>query len=216
MTLNGTTQISAATTPTIERVPGEVSLPGMDEHDALHGIRALLRLMGEDPDREGLKDTPARVVKAYRELAASPGDPATILSRVFGDIDYQSDEMIAVGPIEFVSLCEHHLLPFTGVAHVAYIPQGGVVVGLSKLPRVVEHFAQRPQVQERLTAQIAGSIQEHLNPLGVAVVVKAHHSCMGLRGVRKPDALMTTSVMHGVFRTKPEARAEFLAVAGIR
>jgi GTP cyclohydrolase I len=183
-----------------------------DEADAITGVRALLRLMGEDPDREGLQDTPARVVKAYRELAARPGDPAQLLGRVFTDTDYDSDEMIAVGPIRFVSLCEHHLLPFTGDAFVAYIPDGDRVVGLSKIPRVVEHYAQRPQVQERLTTQIAAAMQDHLHPRGVAVVIRSNHSCMGLRGVRKPDAAMVTSKLLGAFKGNPETRAEFLAL----
>ena len=183
-----------------------------DEDYALAGIRALLRLMGEDPDREGLRETPARVVKAYRELSRRPGDPVALLGRVFADTDYQADQMVAVGPIEFVSLCEHHLLPFTGKAWVAYIPEGDRVVGLSKLPRLVDHYAGRPQVQERMTSQVADAIERHLEPRGVAVVVRAHHSCMGLRGVRKPDALMTTSSLHGAFKENPETRAEFLAL----
>lgn len=202
-----TTTADAMTTPHALR-----SNLDADTTRAKTGIRALLRLMGEDPDREGLQDTPARVVKAYRELAARPGDPATLLGRVFADTDYQADQMIAVGPVEFVSICEHHLLPFTGHAWVAYIPDGDRVVGLSKLPRLVEHYAARPQVQERLSSQIAAAIEEHLQPKGSAVVIRAHHSCMGLRGVRKPDAKMTTSSLHGVFKDHPETRAEFLAL----
>lgn len=179
---------------------------------AREGITALLELLGEDPSRAGLIDTPHRVVKAYLELCDSPGDPATLLARVFDDADYDADEMIAVGPIEFTSLCEHHLMPFPGKAWVAYIPEGNRVVGLSKLPRLVEHFARRPQVQERLTSQIADSLEEHLSPKGVGVILSASHGCMGHRGVRKPGASMHTSALRGVFRTNDAARAEFLAL----
>lgn len=182
----------------------------LDRTAAEDGVRALLRLMGEDPDREGLRDTPARVVRAYLELAERPGDPRELLARVFGDAAYPADEMVAVGPIEFTSVCEHHLLPFTGNAWIGYIPGGDRVVGLSKLPRLVDHYARRPQVQERLTTQIADAIEGGLAPTGVGVVVRASHSCMGLRGVRKPGAAMTTSVLRGAMRDKPAARAEFL------
>lgn len=194
----------------------------IDRQDALQGIRALLRLMGEDPDREGLEDTPARVVKAYLEMASRPGDPAELLSRVFGDVG-QSSEMICVPGIRFVSLCEHHLLPFTGTAAVAYIPRpGGAVVGLSKIPRLVHHWAMRPQVQERLTRQIADSLQDGLTeggpdgpglaPLGVAVRIDSTHSCMSLRGVKADAASMVTSDLRGRFLEGP-ARAEFLSEA---
>jgi GTP cyclohydrolase I len=183
---------------------------------ARDGVRALLELMGEDPDREGLLDTPARVVKAYRELADRPGDPATLLGKVFADVTYPTDEMIAVGPVEFVSLCEHHLLPFTGTAWVAYIPSGTGVVGLSKIPRLVEHYAHRPQVQERLTTQIADALVEHLDPHGAACLVSSSHACMALRGVRKTGAQMVTSVLRGVFRTDPTVRGEFLALTNGR
>lgn len=180
---------------------------------ATQGIRALLRLMGEDPDRDGLIDTPARVVRAYLELADRTGDPDLLLSTVFDNPDYPTDEMIAVGPIEFVSLCEHHLLPFTGTAWVAYIPaEGGGVVGLSKIPRLVEHFAHRPQVQERLTTQIVDTLVAHLEPKGAACVVSSTHSCMSLRGVRKAGARMVTSVLRGAIKDDPAARAEFLAL----
>lgn len=186
----------------------------VDKAIALDGVRALLRLMGEDPDREGLQDTPKRVVKAYLELADQPGDPAVLLDTRFGDVDYPTDEMIAVGPIGFTSLCEHHLLPFTGQAWVAYIPSphGRGVVGLSKIPRLVEHFARRPQVQERLTTQIADTLVEHLQPRGAACVVRSAHTCMSLRGVRKTGADMVTSVLRGVFKDDATVRAEFLAL----
>lgn len=178
---------------------------------AIEGVRALLELMGEDPDREGLIDTPARVVKAYLELGDRPGDPEVLLGKVFGDITYPTDEMIAVGPISFVSLCEHHLLPFTGTAWVGYVPSPKGVVGLSKIPRLVDHYAHRPQVQERLTTQIADAMEKHLNPLGSACVIRSSHSCMILRGVRKSGANMVTSVLRGVFHD-PTVRAEFLAL----
>lgn len=179
---------------------------------AREGITALLELLGEDPTRAGLIDTPHRVVKAYLELCDKPGDPATLLARTFDDTDYDSDEMIAVGPIDFTSLCEHHLMPFPGKAWVAYIPNGSRVVGLSKLPRLVEHYARRPQVQERLTSQIADALEEHLAPKGVGVILSAAHGCMGHRGVRKPGAQMHTSALRGVFRSNDAARAEFLAL----
>lgn len=183
------------------------------EEQAKDGVRALLTLMGRDPDDPGVLDTPARVVKAYRELAASPGDPAVLLSRIFNDVDYPTDEMIAVGPIPFTSLCEHHLLPFTGHAWVAYLPgEIGTVVGLSKLARLVDHYAMRPQVQERLTTQIADALEEHLTPRGAGCIVTASHTCMSLRGVKKLGAEMVTSVLRGEFKTDPAMRGEFLAM----
>lgn len=200
---------------------------GADLATAENGVRALLRLMGEDPERDGIRDTPKRVVKAYLEMASRPGDPAELLSRVFGDVG-QSSEMICVPGIRFVSLCEHHLLPFTGTAAVAYIPRpGGSVVGLSKIPRLVHHWAMRPQVQERLTRQIADSLEEgltevehpdnpqrkrHLPPLGVAVRIDSTHSCMSLRGVKADAASMVTTDLRGRFKDGA-ARAEFLSEA---
>ena len=172
-----------------------------DTATALAGIRALLRLMGENPDRPGLTGTPARVVKAYLELAARPGNPGHDLATVFSDIDHPHTPVI-VGPIPFVSLCEHHLLPFTGTAWVAYVPTLGRVVGLSKLPRTVHHFAARPQVQERLTQQIADALTEHLDPTGVAVLVRGEHSCMSLRGAKTPGT-METSDLRGSLNANP-------------
>lgn len=178
---------------------------------AEQGIAALLRLLGRED--AGVVDTPARFVKALLEVGTSDADPAQILSRTFDGIDYPGDQMIAVGPIPFVSLCEHHLLPFPGNAWIAYIPgDAGRVVGLSKLPRLLDHFAAAPQVQERLTVQVADSLMEHLRPLGAACVIRAEHGCMAHRGVRKPGAQMVTSVLRGVFRDNPTARAEFLAL----
>lgn len=193
---------------------------GRDPHDtnlsdheaAENGIRALLRLMGDDPDRAGLIDTPARVVRAYLELAERPGNPATLLGTVFGDVEYPTDEMIAVGPVEFVSICEHHLLPFTGHAWVGYVPSPAGVVGLSKLARLVDHYARRPQVQERLTTQVADALVEHLDPRGVGCVIRSSHACLGVRGAHKPEAVMVTSVLRGLLKHDPASRAEFMAL----
>lgn len=172
-------------------------------------VRRLLEHIGEDPTREGLQDTPRRVVKAYREMTCGYQLDATeVLGTTF---DEASDEMIVVSGIPFVSLCEHHMLPFTGTATVGYIP-GDRVVGLSKIGRLVEMYARRLQVQERMTRQIADSMSDVLNPQGVGVVIHGHHSCMAMRGVEK-HATMTTSQMLGALRNKPEARNEFLALA---
>lgn len=173
----------------------------------------LLNYIGEDPNRDGLVDTPARVLKALRELTSGyQQDPAVILDRTF---DVAHDQLILVKDIGFHSLCEHHMLPFVGKAHVAYLPNAelGKVVGLSKIARLVEAFARRLQVQERLTNQIAHAIQEHLHPLGVGVIITAHHSCMGARGISKPEATMTTSCLLGVLRYSDAARNEFLDLA---
>jgi GTP cyclohydrolase I len=179
---------------------------------ALTGVRALLRLAGEDPDRDGLVDTPRRVVEAFRELTAAPGKPAELLGTVF-DADYSVDELIAVGPVPFVSLCEHHLLPFTGHAWIAYLPGERGIVGLSKLPRLLDHYALRPQVQERLTTQVVEAMVEHLEPDAAGCIIHATHTCLSLRGVRKQGAVMVTSAMRGKLRTVPELRAELLALA---
>ena len=177
------------------------------------GIRALIELLGDDPEREGLLDTPARVVRAYEEMAQGIGQEAgDVLSRVFDGDGY--DEIVLLRGIEFTSLCEHHLLPFTGTAAVGYIPSDGRVVGLSKLARVVDVFAKRLQMQERLTEQIAKAVQEALAPVGVGVVIRARHSCMGCRGVKRPGAEMVTSVMRGLFREDPRARQELMALIG--
>lgn len=170
-------------------------------------ISHLLRYLGVDPDSPGLKETPRRVVAALEEMTVGyKEDPKVLLSTVF-DEDY--DEIVILKDIPFVSLCEHHLLVFSGTADVGYLP-GGKVVGLSKLARLVDCFARRLQVQERLTKQIAEAIQEHLGAKGVGAVIRASHSCMACRGVRKPGATMITSAMLGVFRENPAARAEFL------
>jgi len=174
---------------------------------AMLGIRDLLIYVGEDVEREGLLDTPKRVAKAYREMTEGyRADIATILGTTFdvGNVD----EMVVVRNLEFVSLCEHHLLPFTGTASVAYIPKDRVV-GLSKIGRLLDAYSRRLQVQERLTTQITSALDEYLNTQGSACVITAHHSCMGCRGVRKPTAEMVTSSLTGAFRDH-EVRAEFL------
>jgi len=171
-------------------------------------VSEFLRTLGEKPEREGLKNTPRRVARMYAELLSGyHTDPTKIVNGAVFNINY--DEMVIVRDIEFYSLCEHHLLPFLGRAHVAYMP-AGKVIGLSKIPRIVDLFARRLQVQERMTRQIANELQELLHPKGVAVVVEALHLCMMMRGVRKHDARMTTSAMHGAFRANLATRQEFL------
>lgn len=184
---------------------------GQDIETALRGVRALLRLLGEDPDRAGLINTPARVVKAYMQIAGRPGDPGHDLAVVFADVEHPGTP-VTVGPIPFVSLCEHHLLPFTGTAWVSYVPNKGRVVGLSKLPRTVAHYAGRPQVQERLTAQIADALVHYLSPAGAAVLVRGNHTCMSLRGAKTEGAAMETYDLRGVMRDDPH-RTEFLTTA---
>lgn len=172
-------------------------------------VRSLLVALGEDPDREGLADTPRRVAKMYRELFAGISvDPAVHLQRVFHE---HYDEVVLLRDIDFHSLCEHHLLPFHGVAHVAYLPDDKVV-GLSKLARTVDAFARRPQVQERMTCQIADALMKHLAPKGVVVVVEAEHLCMKMRGVQKPNGTMVTSAVRGVFKESAAARAEVMSL----
>ena len=167
-----------------------------------------LKAVGEDPDREGLKNTPARVARMYAELLSGYNmDPEKIINGALFNINY--DEMVLVRDIEFYSLCEHHMLPFIGRAHVAYLP-AGKVIGLSKIPRIVDMYARRLQVQERMTRQIADLLQKTLEPQGVAVVVEGMHLCSMMRGVRKHDARMTTSAMHGAFRANLATRQEFL------
>lgn len=172
-------------------------------------IFELLKVVGEDPNREGLKNTPDRVARMYVELLQGyTEEPAKIINNALFNINY--DEMVLVRDIEFYSLCEHHMLPFLGRAHIAYIP-AGKVLGLSKIPRIVDMYARRLQIQERMTRQIADFIQETLEPQGVAVVVEAMHLCSMMRGVKKHDARMTTSAMHGSFRANLATRQEFLA-----
>ncbi|RMF18489.1 MAG: GTP cyclohydrolase I FolE [Candidatus Dadabacteria bacterium] len=173
-------------------------------------IRDLLKSLGEDPDREGLQRTPERVARMYRQiLSGYDADPIEILNDAVFSIEY--DEMVIVKDIEFYSLCEHHMLPFFGKAFVAYVPDKKVV-GLSKIPRLVDMFARRLQVQERMTQQIADILEEILQPKGVAVAINARHMCMSMRGVQKRQASMITSAMRGAFRDDARTRGEFLAL----
>ncbi|WP_146403963.1 GTP cyclohydrolase I FolE [Planctomycetes bacterium CA13] len=182
---------------------------GIDFKRIEAAVRVILDAVGEDPDREGLLETPARVARMYAEMFAGlHSDPGRHLAKVFTE-DY--DEIVLVRDISFCSMCEHHLLPFSGRAHIAYLPSGKVV-GLSKLARVVEEVARRPQVQERMTQTIADLVEDRLLAQGVAVVVEATHSCMTMRGVRKPGSLCLTSAMRGAFRDDPKSRAEILGL----
>ncbi|GJQ52633.1 MAG: GTP cyclohydrolase 1 [Anaerolineaceae bacterium] len=182
---------------------------GNNEHENVSRIvRELIEAIGEDPRREGLANTPRRVARMYAELLSGYAtDPERLVNGALFNVTY--DEMIVVRDIEFYSLCEHHMLPFIGRAHVAYIP-AGQVIGLSKIPRIVDMYARRLQIQERMTRQIADLLQDILNPHGVAVVVEGMHMCAMMRGVRKHDARMTTSAMHGSFRANAATRQEFL------
>jgi GTP cyclohydrolase IA len=174
-------------------------------------VREILLAVGEDPDREGLRGTPERIARMYEELFSGlHTDPASVLKQRFVE---KYDEMVLVKDITFDSVCEHHLLPFFGKAHVAYIPDGRIL-GLSKMARIVDMFARRLQVQERLTSQIADALMEHLEPRGVAVVVEARHLCMAMRGVEKQHSQTITSAMLGEFRENPRARSEFLSLLG--
>ena len=180
-----------------------------DQSRAEHAIRELLFAIGEDPERDGLRDTPARVARAYREMFSGLyTDPDSVLNTMF---DEEHDELVIVKEIPMYSTCEHHLVSFHGVAHVGYIPgNDGRVTGLSKIARMVDLYAKRPQVQERLTSQIADALVRQLDPSGVIVVVEAEHLCMAMRGVRKPGAVTTTSAVRGLFKTNPASRAEAL------
>ncbi len=188
----------------------QVSLPGsIDEAGVEQAVRQLLHAVGEDPQREGLLYTPQRIARMYGELLNGyQVDPKALVNGALFDVKY--DEMVLVRDIEFYSLCEHHMLPFMGRAHVAYIPDGKVL-GLSKIPRIVDMYARRLQVQERMTRQIADFLRDLLKPQGVAVVVEGMHLCSMMRGVAKHDARMTTSAMHGAFRANLATRQEFLA-----
>jgi len=170
-------------------------------------VAEILVALGEDPSRDGLQETPARVARMYAEVCSGlHEDPADHLIRTF---DLEHDEMVMVRDIPVYSLCEHHLLPFFGVAHVAYIPQkGGMITGLSKLARLVDGFSRRLQIQERLTSQVASAIQHTLEPQGTLVVIEAEHLCMSMRGVQKPGAVTVTSAVHGVFRDEVSTRLE--------
>ena len=172
-------------------------------------VKEILAAVGEDPDREGLQETPARVARMYAEMFAGlKRDPKIHLQKVFTE---SYDEVVLIKDITFCSMCEHHLLPFTGTAHVGYLPDGKVV-GLSKLARVVEDVARRPQVQERMTEEIANLVESELGARGTAVVLEASHSCMTIRGIRKPGSSCLTSAMRGVFRENLSSRAEILGL----
>lgn len=179
----------------------------MDHAKIEQGVRLILEGVGEDPDRPGLAETPARVARMYEEiLAGMSQDPAELFATTF---DEGHQEMVMVHDIPVCSICEHHLVPFYGVAHVAYIPnESGRVCGISKLARLVDVYARRPQVQERLTSQVADSLVEYMNPLGVIVVLECEHMCMTMRGVKKPGSKTTTSAVRGSFRNSDATRAE--------
>ncbi|HKY93813.1 MAG TPA: GTP cyclohydrolase I FolE [Kiloniellales bacterium] len=186
---------------------------GVDRGAALAAVETLIRFAGDDPKREGLKGTPDRVVRAYEEhFSGYAIDPVDLLSRTFEEVDGY-DEMVLLRDIRFESHCEHHILPIIGRVHIGYLPRKRVV-GISKLARVVDAFARRLQIQEKMTAQIANAINEVLNPIGVGVVVEAAHQCMTTRGVHKPGVTMVTSRMLGSFRSSAPTRREFLALIG--
>jgi GTP cyclohydrolase IA len=199
----------------IEREVGEGDGrgPGDTGADAVEAaVRQILVEIGEDPDREGLVGTPGRVHRMYRELTAGYHvDPERLVNRAIFEVDYS--EMVVVKDIELYSLCEHHLLPFIGRAHVGYLPNGRVV-GLSKIPRIVDMYAKRLQLQERLTVQVADFLMERLEPKGVACVIEATHLCTMMRGVKKQEATMVTSSMTGTFRRDARTRAEFMGLIG--
>ncbi len=183
--------------------------PGVDLARIERAVREILTAVGENPDREGLRDTPRRVARMYAELFSGlHEDPRVHLQRFFTE---KYDEIVLVRDISFESICEHHLMPFVGKAHIGYLPNGRVI-GLSKLARVVEGVARRPQVQERMTETIADLLMEELQPKGVAVVLEAVHTCMTVRGVRKPGSVCVTSAMKGAFRNNPSTRAEVMTL----
>lgn len=183
--------------------------PEADLPRIARAVREILAAVGEDPDREGLLDTPNRVARMYAELFAGLHlDPGRHLERVFTE---QYDELVIVRDISFNSCCEHHLMPFMGKAHLGYVPRGKVV-GLSKLARVVEEVSRRPQVQERMTHQIADLMESRLNPKGVLIVLEAEHTCMSIRGIRKPGAVTITSAVRGLFKTNAASRSEALTL----
>jgi GTP cyclohydrolase I len=193
--------------------PGKINHPS--EADAEEAVRTLIRWAGDDPTREGLLDTPSRVAKSYRELFAGyESDPREYLQRTFEEVGGY-DELVVLSDIRVVSFCEHHMLPVIGRAHVGYLPTNRVV-GISKLARVVQGFSRRLQIQEKLTAEIAEAVQDILQPKGVGVVIEAEHSCMTLRGVNNPGAVLTTSRLLGVIRDDPRTREEFLRMTSTR
>jgi len=207
------TKYSAAEPDEQTGVPAGDVVPqgvGFDLEKIERGVRLILEGVGEDPDRPGLRRTPQRVAEMYAELTAGMReDPEEHVRPLPGD---KHDEMVIVKDIHFASVCEHHLAPFVGKGHIAYIPKGGRIVGLSKLARLIDTFARRLQVQERLTSEIADTIFDVLKPVGVMVVMEAEHTCMTVRGVKKPGAMTVTSAIRGGFRKDPRTRAEAMAL----
>ena len=194
---------------TTEKPNGKPPSAPVDHARIEAAVREILVAVGEDPDREGLQETPARVARMYEEMfGGMRKDPAAPLQKKFTE---KYDEMVLVKDIRFESMCEHHLLPFYGKVHIAYLPNGKIV-GLSKLARVVEVLSRRPQVQERMTEDLADLVMQELNAKGVGVVVEASHTCMAIRGVRKANAICTTSAMRGGFKDHPATRSEFMAL----
>ncbi len=188
-------------------------LPDVDLDRIASAVHEILEAIGEEPAREGLRETPQRVARMYAELFAGlHQDPGVYLKAAFTE---QYDELVVLRDIAFYSMCEHHLMPFIGVAHIAYLPDGKVV-GISKLARVVEAFARRPQVQERMTSQIADILMERLEAKGVAVILSATHSCMTCRGVRKPGSFMVTSALRGLCKSDARTRAEVIQLLGVK
>jgi GTP cyclohydrolase I len=188
-----------------------LTFPGVDVRRAEAAVRELLLAVGEDPDREGLRETPARVARAYQEIFAGLfANPDEVLETTF---DENHDEVVLVRDIPVYSVCEHHLVPWSGTAAIAYIPgASGRITGLSKLARLADLYAKRPQVQERFTSQVADAVENCLQPAGVIVVVEAEHLCMAMRGIRKPGAVTLTSAVRGIFRTDGRTRAEALSL----
>jgi len=203
--------IRAGTPPPVEDAePAQCDRPSADE--AAAAVRTLIRWAGDDPGREGLRDTPGRVIRSYREMFAGYDvDPREYLERTFEEVGGY-DQMVLLRDIRFVSFCEHHMLPVIGKAHVGYLPTNRVV-GISKLARVVRGFARRLQIQEKMTAEIAQAIHEVLKPHGVGVLIEAEHSCMTMRGVNSPGSNLTTSALLGTVRDDPRTREEFLRLA---
>lgn len=207
MTIRNREPLSANTSLLLDRSPTQVR--ECEDH-----VRGILNYLGEDPAREGLADTPARVVRALNEHFAGYGqDPGEYLAKTFEEVEGY-DELVLVSDIELFSHCEHHMVPFVGRAHVAYIPNGRIV-GLSKIARVVDVFSKRLQVQEKLTKQVADALQQHLVPQGVAVIVQCQHFCMCYRGVKKPGSWTTTSKLHGLFLKDSAARMELFTLIGL-
>jgi GTP cyclohydrolase I len=204
---------AAPVSPEISPTNGEAALNRPSQAEAEAAVRTLIQWAGDDPDREGLRGTPARVARSYEEFFAGYTiDPVDLLARTFEETDGY-DEMVVLKNIRLESYCEHHMVPIIGKVHVAYLPRHRVV-GISKLARLVEVYARRLQIQEKMTAQIANTLDQVLQPEGVAVVIEASHQCMTTRGVHKPGVVMVTSRMLGAFRTNPSTRREFLSMIG--